>query len=281
MDYSQVTVYVLLSTKTEEDSLRKHLTCLEESGKNIKYFFDPDECIESLISTQNQNYLLILGSGQCHLVDIISTIPCIFYIYLTEPHDFEDASHVRGIYLEPEELLKRLMKDIKMIEDNLNYSISSSKETNMSGTSTKDIQDDKLAFSWSRVILDSILNTRRPTENIYGEMLKECRDIYQDNPTICQKIDDFEKTYDPKDAILWYTKDSFLYRQINAAFRTENILTIWKFRFIIQDIYKQLELLNEQQMKNPHSKCIFTFSLCKEENDSTYCSIRILVVVPV
>ncbi len=142
-----------------------------------------------------------------------------------------------------------------MIEDNdLNFSISSSTEANMSGTTTKAIQDDRLAFGWARVILYSLLNIRKPTENIYRDMLKECRDIYQGNQSMCQKIDDFEKKYDPKDAILWYTKDSFLYRQVNAAFRTENILTIWKFRFIIQDIYKRLELLHEEQTKNPNSK---------------------------
>ncbi|CAF3486292.1 unnamed protein product, partial [Rotaria sp. Silwood2] len=120
----------------------------------------------------------------------------------------------------------------------------------MSGTTTKDIQDDRMVFGWTRAILYSILNAHKPTENIYGDMLKECRDIYHDNQKMCEIIDDFEKTYDPKKAIWWYTKDSFLYRQINAAFRTENIPTIWKFRFVIQDIYKRLELLHEEQMKN-------------------------------
>ncbi|CAF1682962.1 unnamed protein product, partial [Rotaria magnacalcarata] len=242
MNYSKATVCVLASKKAQEEYLREYLKSLEESGDNVEFFDNPDECIQSLISTQDQKYLLILGSGLCHLVDMLSSLPCILYIYLTELHNYEDPSHVRGIYSEPKQLLIKLKTDIKMIEDNdLNFSISSSTEGNMSGTTTKDIQDDKLAFDWGRVILYSVLNTRRPTENIYEEMLQECRDIYQGNSSVRQQIDDFEKTYDPNNVIFWYTKDSFLYRLVNAAFRTEKIPTIWKFRFIIQDIHKRLQ----------------------------------------
>ena len=252
MNYSQASV--LVSTKAEADSFRDHLTCLGESYHNAEFFSDPDECVESLIATQHEKYILILGSGQCHLADILSSFPCILYIYLTEAHDFKDPSYVRGIYPKPEQLMIKLTKDMKIIADNsFNFSISSI-EANMSGTTTKDIQYDRLAFSWARVILYSLLNTPKPTENIYGDMLKECREIYQGNRSMCQKIDDFEKTYDPKNALLWYTKDSFLYRQVNAAFRTENILTVWKFRFVIQDMYKQLQLLYEEQTKNSNSK---------------------------
>jgi hypothetical protein len=153
MNYSLATVCVLVSTKEEEVDLRKHLSSLDESGNNVEFFDNPDECIELLISTQAQKYLLILGSERCHLVDILSSLHCVLYIYLTAVHDFEDASHVRGIYSEPKQLLIKLKQDIKMIEDNdLNFSISSSTEGKMSGTTTKDIHDDKLGFDWGRVI---------------------------------------------------------------------------------------------------------------------------------
>jgi hypothetical protein len=63
MNYSQATVCVLVSTKEDEDSFRKHLSSLEESDNNVEFFANPDECVESLMSTQDQKYLLILGSG--------------------------------------------------------------------------------------------------------------------------------------------------------------------------------------------------------------------------
>jgi hypothetical protein len=53
---------------------------------------------------------------------------------------------------------------------------------------------------------------------------------------------------------LWYTRDSFLYRVVNMALRSKNIVIIWKFRFIIQDIYQQLEALHEKQRKESKGK---------------------------
>jgi hypothetical protein len=67
-------------------------------------------------------------------------------------------------------------------------------------------------------------------------------------------IEEFAQEYDSSKAIYWYTKDSFVYRDINMALRTDNILIIYKFRFIIQDIYRQLKTLYEQQKKTSIGK---------------------------
>lgn len=250
-----INVCVLVSTQNEQGLLHNQLIVLEELGRTIEYFCDPDECFDSLISTQNQQYLLILGKEQCHLVDVFSSLPCIRCIYLTEAHDFKDASRVQGIYAEPEELVKKLRKYIKIIEDDsFNYTISSNTEVKESGTTTRDIHDDRLGFSRIRVILYLILRAPKPTKNIYEDALKQFRDTYRNNQATDHQIDEFEKTFNSENAIWWYTTDSFLYRQINAAFRTENILTLWKLRFVIQGIYKQLELLHEEQTKHSQSK---------------------------
>ncbi|CAF1568544.1 unnamed protein product [Didymodactylos carnosus] len=59
-------------------------------------------------------------------------------------------------------------------------------------------------------------------------------------------IDDFDKNYDSKEAILWYTRDSFLCKLLNKAFRTENIDIIFKFRFFIIDLHYQLSRLHAE-----------------------------------
>lgn len=41
---------------------------------------------------------------------------------------------------------------------------------------------------------------------------------------------------------------------MNMAQCTENIVLIWKFRFIIQDIFRQLKELHEQQTKGRTGK---------------------------
>ncbi|CAM4817556.1 unnamed protein product [Rotaria magnacalcarata] len=222
---------------------------------NIAFFFDPDECVEFILSIHQEKCLLILGKGQCHLVDIFSTLPCIFYIYLTEAQHYNDASRVRCIISSPRELLVKLKKDIVMLEKNdLNFSISASIESRLHGLTTTDVRDDGLTFCYTHTMLLVLLHTQKPANNVHEDMLKECRAAYDGNAKEFEKIDEFVKTYESKKAISWYTKDSFLYRQLNAAFRRANMLIIWKFRFIIQDIYRQLETLHTEQSKNANAE---------------------------
>jgi hypothetical protein len=62
-------------------------------------------------------------------------------------------------------------------------------------------------------------------------MINECRLCYENDLIEQDKIKDLEENYSVNEAISWYTIDSFLFRILNKAFRTENIDIIFKFRF--------------------------------------------------
>ncbi|CAF1239021.1 unnamed protein product [Didymodactylos carnosus] len=83
------------------------------------------------------------------------------------------------------------------------------------------------------------------------EMINECCKYYEDDRIELKKIDDFQKDYHGDRAILWYTADSFLFRLVNKAFRTELIEKIYVFRLFITDLYNQLlkEFETQQKMK--------------------------------
>ncbi|CAF4249730.1 unnamed protein product, partial [Rotaria sordida] len=53
-------------------------------------------------------------------------------------------------------------------------------------------------------------------------------------------IDEFKREYRSEDAIRWYSKDSFLYRMINKALRTEDLDQLQTFRFFIGDLSQRL-----------------------------------------
>ena len=50
-----------------------------------------------------------------------------------------------------------------------------------------------------------------------------------------------QKTYSSKNPVFWYTRESFLYKMLNKALRTQNIDILFLFRFFIRDICRQLE----------------------------------------
>jgi hypothetical protein len=101
----------------------------------------------------------------------------------------------------------------------------------------------------------------RPPVNAYQDMLDESRRFYNNQPAELDKIDEFDQDYEASQSIRWYTRDSFLYRLLNKALRTKNILIILKFRFILQDINKQLKDLQhkQKQQTNSHIKMNSTF----------------------
>ena len=72
-------------------------------------------------------------------------------------------------------------------------------------------------------------------------MVSKCRDYYRRNNKELTNVDDFERNYKASDAIVWYTKDCFLYRLVNKALRTEDVEALYDFRFYILDLSKELE----------------------------------------
>jgi tetratricopeptide (TPR) repeat protein len=72
------------------------------------------------------------------------------------------------------------------------------------------------------------------------EFIEQCRIRYRADETVLKVIDEFENTYKPEFSILWYKRDSFVYRLLNKVMRQQNIKGILMFHFFIFDLFKQL-----------------------------------------
>ncbi|CAF3939960.1 unnamed protein product [Rotaria sp. Silwood1] len=75
-------------------------------------------------------------------------------------------------------------------------------------------------------------------------LLDISRQQYIGNNEELSKIADFEANYTADKAIWWYTRNSFLYRLLNRALRTENFDVIYKFRSFIADLHQQLKRMH-------------------------------------
>jgi hypothetical protein len=247
-NYEETVLFWLQPSDTIEEDLQKDIDSLQEIIKDTRVFYDRDQCIETLPSIIDQTIFLVLGPGQSDLIDILSSFTYLEYIYLQEPAHFLYKSQVRGVFPQTKQLIHQLQKDIKTVHNTYTHlSLSTSGELQQPQISTQDLQCRTVEFKWIQVLFDILLNTARPTENIHKDLLDECRLIYRGNKPQTRFIDEFAAEYEPSKAIWWYTRDTFLYRLINMALRTENMVIIWKFRYIIQDIYQQLKFMHERQ----------------------------------
>jgi hypothetical protein len=82
-------------------------------------------------------------------------------------------------------------------------------------------------------------------QECYEEMFDACRVYYNDNATMMKRIDELQANYNSQNAIREYTRDSFVYRIINHALRTQNMETIKKFSPFISDLHRQLRELHQ------------------------------------
>jgi tetratricopeptide (TPR) repeat protein len=72
-------------------------------------------------------------------------------------------------------------------------------------------------------------------------MMEFCRDKYLKNTIQLELIDEFDGNFKPDDAIHWYSRqDSFVYKMVTRACRNLDIDILYKLRFIIQHLHRQL-----------------------------------------
>ncbi|CAF4872024.1 unnamed protein product, partial [Rotaria sp. Silwood1] len=71
------------------------------------------------------------------------------------------------------------------------------------------------------------------SEQAKCEFLTLCRNRY---PELSNAIDEFEQTYTVNDAIKWYTKDTFVYKLVNRALRTQDLECLFVLRFYLRNL---------------------------------------------
>ncbi|CAF1294873.1 unnamed protein product [Didymodactylos carnosus] len=72
------------------------------------------------------------------------------------------------------------------------------------------------------------------------QMIQKYQEYYRGNRKEVATIQEHSDTYRRADAIRWYTRQSFVYKLINKALRTEDIEQLHIFRFFITDLCSSL-----------------------------------------
>ena len=110
--------------------------------------------------------------------------------------------------------------------------------------SIRDLNKESATFMWFQLLIEAVI--RMPlSDQAKNDLLIECREQYPNNEEELEKMVQFANTCSSNNCIRWYTRDCFLYRLLNQAFRTENIDEIMKFRFFIRQLNEQLCVLHK------------------------------------
>ncbi|CAF3816386.1 unnamed protein product [Rotaria sp. Silwood1] len=160
---------------------------------------------------------------------------------------------VVGIYTKHEPLLTAL-------QENIRYLI---KQTEAAGLfdqderSMRNLNRELYTFNCFFAFKQVLLKTDYNSDAAKREMIEICRNYYRNNKKELMNIDEFERTYQSQDAIYWYTKQTFLYRLVNKALRTEDYEAMLVLRFFILDLCESLRQ-NYEELKQ-HSQIVISY----------------------
>ncbi|CAF4782973.1 unnamed protein product, partial [Rotaria sp. Silwood2] len=126
-------------------------------------------------------------------------------------------------------------REKRRYDEELSINIFNSDKTTEKSSTSLDGQ-----FVQSQLLIACLLKMQTIPEE-RDEFISYCRNVYKDLKEDQKLIDTFEDFYGSKQALRWYSKDSFLYRLLNKALRSQDIDLLYLFGFFIRDIEEQLK----------------------------------------
>ncbi|CAF1551654.1 unnamed protein product [Adineta steineri] len=220
---------------------------------HIKKFQDIKQCQQYIEQTSQKDRLVIIVSGRLgqeivpHIHQLRQVIS--IYVYCMDKKNNEQwalkFSKVKSVVIDLDELVSQMKVDHKIqkkVEEPLPiYTFTTSVDA---GKSTTGVNGQ---FVFFQILIDCLLRLKS-NEIDRNELFNCCQNEYAGNLTELNNLHEFEEEYSPNKVLWWYTRETFFYKTLNAALRTQNIHMIFLFRSFIYDIYRQLQ---KSQSKHP------------------------------
>ncbi|CAF4085427.1 unnamed protein product, partial [Rotaria sp. Silwood1] len=235
----------------EEAASDTTLTTLQPLCNDIHYYQDPISCIAYIESLHpKQQVFLVVSPSFTFLEEIhgkrqIDTI-FIFELEVTSQSNVIDiAKYPKAVSVAGD--LKVLAKLIIKTSMELVKSYQLFNLYNHKQKALCNLSENSSSFLWFQLFKDMLINLpndpkQDEKDRIQAKnyMIQQCYLYYRHNLTQMKNIADFEVNYQSSNAIRWYTSDSFMYKLINKALRTEDIEVLYTFRYFIIDLCADL-----------------------------------------
>ncbi|CAF2075378.1 unnamed protein product [Rotaria magnacalcarata] len=224
-------------TRDTEQKLRSVINYL------IK-FQDVKHCQKYIEQRSQKDRIVMIVSGQLgrEIVPSIHKIRQIISIYVYCMNKIgnkpwaDKYAKVKAVVVDLDELISRIKTDHKIqkvVEEPLSINYFSTD----TGKSTTGVNGQ---FVFSQILIDCLLRLKS-TQTDTKELIDRCKHQYEGNSCELSNLHQFEKEYSPDKALWWYTRESFFYKTLNAALRTQDVHLIFLFRAFISDIHRQLK----------------------------------------
>ncbi|CAF0926504.1 unnamed protein product [Adineta steineri] len=264
-DCNQENIFIICYNFNNADKIKEDLLAVD---KAVTFCTDIDLCVEEIKSKKKEKiFLIISATDACKILPEIATLSQLNSVFIW-PENQDECKRLIDDYCEvricnnSNDVIKSINEKIKCIGKPLecvSFYDQHQKSTRILPTQS----GEHLWFQLFHEVIGHLPHDNEAKK----EMLSVCREYYRNNPRYLNDIDKFDENYDTNECIRWYTKNTFVYRMINKALRTEDIEQLYRFRFYIADLSKHLAQ-EYKKMKNRNIEKMVLYhgaSLKKEE----------------
>jgi hypothetical protein len=216
------------------EDCRNTVSQLRRAVNYINTFTDGDQCIEFISSMNEENVCMIIsGSLGEHIVPRVhnmSQVDSIFIFCGNKKHHEQWAkgwSKIRGVFTDISPICEAVKQAANQCEQN---AIPISYIATSGDMSNKNLNQLDCSFMYTQ-ILKEILLTIQFKQNHIKDFIQYCREALFDNEKELKNVQKFERKYEQKSPVWWYTCQIFLYPMLNRALRVMNADVIIKMGF--------------------------------------------------
>lgn len=251
-------VWVDATIDENTPSTMKTLKQFHAIVNDMSSFKEIDGCVEYLNGVKKEKVLVITSGSlgqelvkQIHPMKQIETI----FIFCGNKSRHESWAQqwykIKGVY----ECLKPLCKDLEDSVRQVNHDL-----TPISFVTQRDAQDPEIdlnrldpSFMYTQLFKKLALEMKYE-ENEREVLIKRYQMLYTNDDDKRAIVDEFNRDYQAKDAIHWYTRETFLYKILNRALRLLECDIIVEVLFFINDLHRQLEEVHRKQLDRYEGK---------------------------
>jgi tetratricopeptide (TPR) repeat protein len=247
------------------DDIQQSVGQLQQTTNAVEVFNDEESLINYVVDIAEERILLIVTKDLTEpTIELIRQLPQIDSVYLfgsnEQSNSISNIRKFKGIVHDNESLYQILRSDIRRIEhENVTFNLIG----DFSSFSGEQLNRQEAAFMYTQLLKDIFIEMKDDSKD---EMTSFCREEYAGNTSALQFINDFEKNYQPNQAINWYTRESFLYKILNKALRTQNISVLYKIRTFIRNLHFHLLECYQEQKNNSITSVVYR-GQCMSNNE--------------
>ncbi|CAF0751072.1 unnamed protein product [Adineta ricciae] len=217
---------------------------LRKCINHLKTFQDGDECIQYIQSQPKDRFVLII-SGRLGR-DIVPRIHNLRQVYSIYVYCLDKERNERWAksYAKIKDVINKLGELESQIRTNheqrCHININEPLPVTFFLTNCDNSKEVNENFLYSQLLIEYLLHIK-PIASDEKELITLCKNEYKGNDSELNILREFEIDYSSDRALWWFTRDTFVYRLLNKAFRIQNLDLLLMFRFFIRDVQRLIE----------------------------------------